>query len=23
MNPIRHRGDGIYLGSGWVNTLCA
>jgi len=23
MNPIHHRGDGIYLESGWVNTPCA
>jgi len=23
MNLIRHRGDGIYLESGWVNTPCA
>ena len=22
MDPIRHRGDGTYLGSGWVITLC-
>ena len=23
MIPIHHRGDGIYLESGWVNTPCA
>jgi len=22
MDPIRHRGDGTYLGSGWVITPC-
>jgi len=23
MDPIRHRREGAYLGSGWVNTPCA